>query len=139
MEKFASFIDLRGIKDTLSLHALKQEESYYLGIFLMGAYQDIMGDLHNLFGRVNEVHIFLDETETGGYYIEEVIEGNTIGKVLSWIQYIASDLEKRVKEQIDARVKEGQMKPREGVEFQKFYEDLLKSYTYVDFRKSEGN
>jgi len=105
----------------------------------MGAYQDIMGDLHNLFGRVNEVHIFLDETETGGYYIEEVIEGNTIGKVLSWIQYIASDLEKRVKEQIDARVKEGQMKPREGVEFQKFYEDLLKSYTYVDFRKSEGN
>ena len=137
--KICKFIDLRGIKDTLSLHALKQEESYYLGIFLMGAYQDIMGDLHNLFGRVNEVHIFLDETETGGYYIEEVIEGNTIGKVLSWIQYIASDLEKRVKEQIDARVKEGQMKPREGVEFQKFYEDLLKSYTYVDFRKSEGN
>src|SRR5678815_2494541 len=76
------FIDLRDVRDTLPLHELRQngngQEPYYLGFFLMGAYQDIMGDLHNLFGRVNEVHVFLDPDEATGYYIEEIIEGTTI-------------------------------------------------------------
>lgn len=130
--KVSKFIDLRDIKDTLPLHPLRPQEAYYLGFFLMGAYQDIMGDLHNLFGRVNEVHVFLDETEPGGYYIEEVIKGNDIAGVLSWIQYSSTDLEKRVKEQIDYRVREGIIKPREGVELQNFYEDVLHGYTYID-------
>lgn len=134
--KVSKFIDLRDIKDTLPLHQLRANESYYLGFFLMGAYQDIMGDLHNLFGRVNEVHVFLDETEPGGYYIEEVIKGNNIAGVLSWIQYSATDLEKRVKEQLDQRVREGAMKPREGVELQNFYEEVLHGYTYVDYEKA---
>ncbi len=133
--KVGKFIDLRDIKDTLALHTLKNQDTYYLGFFLMGAYQDIMGDLHNLFGRVNEVHVFLDETEPGGYYIEEVIKGNTIAGVLSWIQYSGTDLEKRVKEQIDSKVREGQIKPREGVELQKLYEEVLNGYTYVDHEK----
>ena len=133
--KVNKFIDLRDIKDTLPLHTLKPAEPYYLGFFLMGAYQDIMGDLHNLFGRVNEVHVFLDETEPGGYYIEEVIKGNNIAGVLSWIQYSATDLEKKVKEQLDAKVREGVMKPREGVELQNFYEEVLHGYTYVDYEK----
>jgi arginine decarboxylase len=101
----------------------------------MGAYQDIMGDLHNLFGRVNEVHVFLDETEPGGYYIEEIIKGNNIAGVLSWIQYSATDLEKRVKEQIDHKVREGVIKPREGVELLNFYEEVLNGYTYMDVEK----
>lgn len=130
--KVNKFIDLRDIKDTLPLHQLKPNEPYYIGFFLMGAYQDIMGDLHNLFGRVNEVHVFLDETEPGGYYIEEVIRGNNIASVLSWIQYSATDLAKRVKEQIDAKVREGAMKPKEGVDMQNFYERVLNGYTYVD-------
>ena len=133
--KVNKFIDLRDIKDTLPLHSFRSTDPYYLGFFLMGAYQDIMGDLHNLFGRVNEVHVFLDETEPGGYYIEEVIKGNNIAGVLSWIQYSATDLEKRVKEQIDLRVREGQIKPKEGVELQNFYEDVLHGYTYVDYEK----
>jgi arginine decarboxylase len=133
--KVCKFIDLRDIKDTLPLHTFKGQDPYYLGFFLMGAYQDIMGDLHNLFGRVNEVHVFLDETEPGGYYIEEVIKGNNIAGVLSWIQYSATDLEKRVKEQIDAKVREGLIKPREGVELQNFYEEVLYGYTYVDYEK----
>lgn len=91
-----------------------------------------MGDLHNLFGRVNEVHVFLDETEPGGYYIEEVIRGNTIAGVLSWIQYSATDLAKRVKETIDSKVREGLVKPREGVEMQNFYEGVMNGYTYMD-------
>jgi arginine decarboxylase len=133
--KVCKFIDLRDIKDTLPLHPIKGHEPYYLGFFLMGAYQDIMGDLHNLFGRVNEVHVFLDETEPGGYYIEEVIRGNNIASVLSWIQYSATDMAKRVKEQIDAKVREGALKPKEGVEMQNFYEELLQGYTYVDVEK----
>jgi arginine decarboxylase len=133
--KVCKFIDLRDIKDTLPLHTLKHQESYYLGFFLMGAYQDIMGDLHNLFGRVNEVHVFLDETEPGGYYIEEVIKGNNISGVLSWIQYSSTDLAKKVKEQIDSKVREGSIKPREGVELQNFYEEVLNGYTYVDYEK----
>lgn len=131
--KVCKFIDLRDIRDTLPVHALRNNEPYYLGIFLMGAYQDIMGDLHNLFGRVNEVHVFADETEVGGYYVEEVIRGNNIAGVLSWIQYSATDLEKRVKERIESRVKEGHLKPREGVDLQKFYEEVLHGYTYVDY------
>lgn len=133
--KVCKFIDLRDIKDTIALHSLKSGESYYLGFFLMGAYQDIMGDLHNLFGRVNEVHVFLDETEPGGYYIEEVIKGNNISGVLSWIQYSGTDLEKKVKEQIDQKVREGVIKPREGVELQNFYEEVLHGYTYVDYER----
>jgi arginine decarboxylase len=133
--KVCKFIDLRDIKDTLPLHTIKGMEPYYLGFFLMGAYQDIMGDLHNLFGRVNEVHVFLDETEPGGYYIEEVIRGNTIAGVLSWIQYSATDLEKKMKEQIEAKVREGLIKPREGVELQNFYEEVLHGYTYMDAEK----
>jgi arginine decarboxylase len=133
--KVCKFIDLRDIKDTLALHTLKPGESYYIGFFLMGAYQDIMGDLHNLFGRVNEVHVFLDETEPGGYYVEEVIQGNNIGGVLSWIQYSSTDLAKRVKEQIDAKVREGAIKPKEGVELQNFYEGVLNGYTYMDVEK----
>src|SRR5258708_13833503 len=81
--KVSKFIDLQDVKDTLSLHKLKPGEHYYLGFFLMGAYQDIMGDLHNLFGRVNEAHVFLDEDEESGWYIEETIEGSAIGEVLS--------------------------------------------------------
>jgi arginine decarboxylase len=137
--KVNKFIDLRDIKDTLPLHQLKKDEPYYLGFFLMGAYQDIMGDLHNLFGRVNEVHVFLDESEPGGYYIEEVIKGNNIAGVLSWIQWSATDMAKRVKEQIDLKVREGVIKPKEGVELQNFYETVLHGYTYVDAeRRAKG-
>ena len=77
-------------------------EPYYIGVCLMGAYQDIMGDLHNLFGRVNEVHVFLDEDEESGWYIEEVIEGSTVGSVLSMTQWDQPELIRLVKAQVDA-------------------------------------
>jgi arginine decarboxylase len=130
--KVCKFVDLRDVKDTLKLHALKDGEAYYVGFFLTGAYQDIMGDLHNLFGKVNEVHVFLDETEPGGYYVEEVIKGNNIASVLSWIQYSPAHIEQEVKGLIDRKVREGQIKPREGVELQNFYENVLQGYTYID-------
>jgi arginine decarboxylase len=133
--KVSKFIDLRDIRDTLPLHPLRKNDPYYLGIFLTGAYQDVMGDFHNLFGSLNEVHVFLDESEPGGYYIEEVIKGNNTAGVLSWFQYSATDMEKRVKELMDSKVREGVIKPREGVELQNFYEGVLHGYTYVDVTK----
>ncbi len=129
--KVCKFIDLRDISDTLNVHPLKDNEPYYLGFFLMGAYQDIMGDLHNLFGRVHEVHVFLDETEPGGYYIEEIIPGDSITKVLSLTQYSSDYLKKSIKSQIDQKVRESEIKPREGVDMQNFYDRYLKSYTYT--------
>ncbi|MGE0616674.1 MAG: biosynthetic arginine decarboxylase, partial [Bacteriovoracia bacterium] len=137
--KISKFVDLRDISDTIRVHNLKEGEPYYLGFFLMGAYQDIMGDLHNLFGRVNEVHVFLDETEPGGYYVEEIIPGNNIAEVLSMTQYSAEYLKKRVKIQIDAKVREGEIKPREGVELQNFYEGVLHGYTYAQMEKGHTN
>lgn len=132
------FIDLRDVRDTLPLHNLKtngngQLEPYYLGIFLMGAYQDIMGDLHNLFGRVNEVHVFLDPDEPAGYYVEEIIEGTTIGQALASVQYDENELKRRMKIQIDEAIKSDRMKPSEGMRLLDDYERGLKDYTYLTF------
>jgi arginine decarboxylase len=133
--KVCRFVDLRDIKDTLKVHPLRDGEPYYLGFFLMGAYQDIMGDLHNLFGRVHEVHVFQDETEPNGFYVEEVIKGTDIAGVLGWIQYTADTLERKVKMQIEERVRNGTIKPREGVDLQDFYETVLHGYTYIHYEK----
>jgi arginine decarboxylase len=129
------FIDLRDVRDTLSLHALSGEngtpEPYYLGFFLMGAYQDIMGDLHNLFGRVNEVHVFLDPDEPAGYYVEEIIEGNTIVQALGAVQYDENELKRQMKAQMDAAIKTDRLKPSEAMRLLDEYERGLKEYTYL--------
>src|SRR4051812_39600740 len=129
------FIDLRDVRDTLPLHALRQnghgQEPYYLGFFLMGAYQDIMGDLHNLFGRVNEVHVFLDPDEASGYYVEEVIEGSTIIQTLTSVQYDELELKRQMKAQIDEAIKSDKLKPSEGMRLLDDYERGLKEYTYL--------
>ena len=131
--KVNKFIDLQDVKDTLPLHALKPGEPYYLGIFLVGAYQDIMGDLHNLFGRVNEVHVFLDEDEEDGWYIEEEIAGSPIGEVLAMTQWESSDLGRMMKQQIDAAIKGDRLKPNEAMRLLDGYEKSLRGYTYLNF------
>jgi arginine decarboxylase len=129
------FIDLRDVRDTLPMHELKQngngQEPYYLGFFLMGAYQDIMGDLHNLFGRVNEVHVFLEPDEPAGYYVEEVIEGNTIIQCLTAVQYDEKELQRQMKAQVDAAIKSDRLKPKEAMSLLDDYERGLKEYTYL--------
>ena len=132
------FIDLRDVRDTLPLHELitngnGQQEPYYLGFFLMGAYQDIMGDLHNLFGRVNEVHVFLEPDEPTGYYIEEIIEGNTIVQTLAAVQYDENEIKRLMKVQVDEAIKSDRMKPSEGMRLLDDYERGLKDYTYLTF------
>ncbi|MCS7009383.1 MAG: biosynthetic arginine decarboxylase, partial [Chthoniobacterales bacterium] len=129
--KVSKFIDLQDVKETLPIHRLRPGEPYYLGIFLAGAYQDIMGDLHNLFGRVNEMHIFLDEDEDCGYYVEEVIRGSTVGQVLSLTQWDTRELARRMKAQTDAALKSDKLKPNEAMRWLDEYESTLDSYTYL--------
>jgi len=132
------FIDLRDVRDTLPLHQLNTNgdgklEPYYLGFFLMGAYQDIMGDLHNLFGRVNEVHVFLEPDEPAGYYIEEIIEGDTVIHSLTAVQYDENELKRQMKAQMDEAIKSDRMKPSEAMRLLDDYERGLKAYTYLSF------
>ncbi len=130
--KISKFIDLQDTKDTLPLHPF-DGKPYYVGIFLTGAYQDIMGDIHNLFGRVNEVHVFLDEDEECGYYVEETIQGNTIKDVLAMTQWDTHDLIARVKAQVDTAIKQDRLKPTEGMRLIAEYERGLKEQTYLTF------
>jgi len=131
--KVNKFIDLNDVRDTLPLHSIA-EDPYYLGVFLTGAYQDIMGDMHNLFGRVNEVHVFLDDDEDDGYYLEETIAGNTIGEVLLLTQYQPHDLVAKVKAQFDIAIKQDKMRPNEGMRLVADYERGLKEQTYLKLR-----
>ncbi len=131
--KVSKYIDLQDVRETLPMHELRNGEPYYLGIFLTGAYQDIMGDIHNLFGRVNEVHVFLDDDEDSGFYIEEEIPGQSIGEVLAMTQYDWRDLEKRMKTQMDAAIKADRLKPTEGMRLLQDFERGLKDQTYLTF------
>jgi arginine decarboxylase len=129
--KVSKFIDLQDVKETLPLHRITPGEMYYLGVFMVGAYQDIMGDLHNLFGRVTEVHIFLDEDEESGWYIEEVIEGSTIGEVLAMTQWDKVELMRLLKSQVDAAIKSDRLKPNDAMKLLSDYERGLHEYTYL--------
>jgi len=128
--QIARFIDLEDVKDFIALHPL-DGNPYYLGVFLTGAYQDIMGDLHNLFGRVNEVHVFLEDDEDDGFYIEESISGSSVSEVIEFIQYKENDLARAMKKKIDRATKDDLVKPREGTRLLDFYVGLLRGKTYL--------
>src|SRR5437588_177544 len=129
--RVCKFVDLQDVKETLPLHRVQPGEIYYLGLFMVGAYQDIMGDLHNLFGRVTEVHVFLDPDEESGWYIEEVIEGSTIGEVLAMTQWDKLELMRLLKAQVDQAIKTDRLKPNDAMKLLDDYERFLKEYTYL--------
>ncbi|MEM8867181.1 MAG: biosynthetic arginine decarboxylase [Verrucomicrobiota bacterium] len=129
--KISTFTDIEDIRHSLRLHPLNGKEPYYLGFFLVGAYQDIMGDLHNLFGRVNEVHVFLEDDEEDGFYIEDSIKGFTVNDVLGLTQYDGHLLTRQMKKQIDRATKADKIKPREGVHILDEYAAMLKGHTYL--------
>lgn len=129
--KVTTFTDVEDVRHTLRLHELKPKEPYYLGVFLVGAYQDIMGDLHNLFGRVNEVHVFLEDDEEDGFYIEDSIKGFTTSDVLGFTQYDGHILTRRLKKLIDRATKADEIKPREGTRILDEYAELLRGHTYL--------
>ena len=129
--RIASFVDTEDVRTTLRLHELEANQEYLLGVFFVGAYQDIMGDLHNLFGRVNEVHVFLEEDEENGFYIEDRIPGFSVNEVLGFTQYDGKMLVREMKKQIDQATKKDQIKPREGTRILDDYVQLLQSQTYL--------
>jgi arginine decarboxylase len=136
--KVSKFIDLKDVRHALPMHQLQPDKPYYIGCFLTGAYQDIMGDLHNLFGRVNEAHVFLDPDEECGWYIEETLPGNSIGQVLDMVQYHPVDLARRMKALVDDAIKADKLRPVEGMRLLAEYERGLQDPTYLKFPGTNG-
>ena len=128
--KIDQFTNGREITDVLPLHRLNGEP-YFLGIFLTGAYQDVMGDMHNMFGRLNEIHIFSYDDDPEDFYIEEIVKGSSVDDVMSVMQYNTRAMASDVKRRIDKHVAKGDIKPREGVRWTDFYENCLSGYTYL--------
>lgn len=127
--KVDRFIDLRDVKDVLELHA-PGESPYYLGMFLVGAYQEILGDLHNLFGDTNAVHVSLDDD--GSYVIDHVVEGDTVGEVLGYVQYSRRDLVTRVRLACEHSLRLGRISLDESRRLLKAYQRGLDGYTYLE-------
>jgi len=127
--KIDQFIDLRDVRNTLQLHPYKGEP-YYIGAFLIGAYQEILGDLHNLFGDTDAVHITVD-TE-GEYTIEEYVKGDTVREVLSYVQYNVDELLGKMRKDVERAVRAGKLSNNESRQFLKFYEAGLNGYTYLE-------
>lgn len=127
--KIDQFIDLRDVKSVLELHPLKPEEPYYLGMFLSGAYQEIMGNLHNLFGDTNAVHIQLAPK---GYSIEHVVKGDTMTEVLGYVQYDSEDLVESIRRQTEVAMRDRQISLQESQLLLQNYERSLSRYTYLN-------
>jgi arginine decarboxylase len=134
--KIDRFIDLRDVKRTLELHTLRPNEPYYMGFFLIGAYQEILGDMHNLFGDPNVVHVDLDEQ--GRPRLAHVVRGDRIQEVLSYVEYFEQDLLARLRRHIERSLEAGVMTLEESAMLQRRYEAGLASYTYLA-RESETN
>jgi arginine decarboxylase len=126
--KIHQFIDLLDVKDLLELHPLNPTEPYYLGMFLGGAYQEIMGNLHNLFGDTNAVHIKMSPK---GYQIEHVVKGDTMTEVLGYVQYHAEDLVESIRKQTEGALQDGRITLEESQRLLQNYEQSLSGYTYL--------
>ncbi|MBE7385378.1 MAG: biosynthetic arginine decarboxylase [Leptolyngbya sp. SIO1E4] len=126
--KINQFIDLRDVKSVLELHPLVQDEPYYLGLFLGGAYQEIMGNLHNLFGDTNTVHIHMTPK---GYQIEHVVKGDTMTEVLSYVQYDSEDLIENIRRRTEYALQDGTITIEEAQLLLQHYEHSLNHYTYL--------
>lgn len=127
--KIANFISTRYVSHDLPVHSLKQKESYYIGVFLVGAYQEILGDMHNLFGDTNAVHVSVDDK---GYSIDQVIDGETVAEVLDYVQYNPKKLVRTLETWVTKSVKEGKISVEEGKEFLSNYRSGLYGYTYLE-------
>jgi arginine decarboxylase len=127
--KIDQFIDLRDVRSTLELHPFNGQP-YYLGAFLLGAYQEILGDLHNLFGDTNAVHVSLDED--GEVNLDAVIKGDTVREVLHYVQYSADELASRMRKDVEKAVRTGKISLDESRQLLGFYESGLEGYTYLE-------
>ena len=127
--KIDNFISTRNISHYLPVHVLKPKDTYYIGVFLVGAYQEILGDLHNLFGDTNAVHVSVDNE---GYQIDQIIDGETVAEVLEYVQYNPKKLVRTVETWVTSAVKAGKISAEEGKEFLSNYRSGLYGYTYLE-------
>ena len=128
--KIDRFVSQRDVKRTLELHAITAQDEYYLAAFLVGAYQETLGDLHNLFGDTHVVHIrFHDD---GGWWIEEIVKGDTANKVLEYMEYDVADLHPGLARDCERAVREGRMTVAESQGIKRFYEGELNGYAYLE-------
>ena len=127
--KIDHFIDRRDVKDVLELHPLN-EEDYYIGIFLVGAYQEILGDLHNLFGDTHAVQVSLGPN--GGYLIDHVVAGDTVTEVLNYVSYNKDDLVAKLRRSTEVALRAGRITLDESRQLLRAYEDGLAGYTYLE-------
>ena len=127
--KINCFISSHGFSNAFPIHPIKNGESYYLGVFLVGAYQEILGDMHNLFGDTNTVHVSVHKD---GYEIEQIIDGETVAEVLDYVQYNPKKLVRNVETWVTRSMKSGKITPEEGREFLSNYRSGLYGYTYLE-------
>jgi arginine decarboxylase len=128
--KIDHFVSLRDVKRTLELHPLQDGEDYYLAAFLVGAYQETLGDLHNLFGDTHVVHIRLHDE--GGWWIEEIVKGDTANKVLEYMEYDVAELYPALARDCERAVRDGRMTVAESQSIKRFYENELNGYAYLE-------
>ncbi len=127
--KIANFVTNRNISHVLPVHPLRKDEPYYLGVFLIGAYQEILGDMHNLFGDTNAVHISVKD---GHYHIDQIFDGETVEEVLDYVQYNPKKLVRQLETWVTKSVKQGKISLEEGKEFLSNYRSGLYGYTYLE-------
>ena len=127
--KITHFISQQGVQSALPVHAVKPGEPYYIGVFLVGAYQEILGDMHNLFGDTNAVHISVYKDR---YEIDQIIDGETVAEVLDYVQFNPKKLVRNVESWVTASMKAGKISPEEGREFLSNYGSGLYGYTYLE-------
>jgi arginine decarboxylase len=128
--KIDRFVSLRDVKRTLELHPLRDGEEYYIAAFLVGAYQETLGDLHNLFGDTHVVHIRLHDE--GGWWIEEIVKGDTANKVLEYMEYDVEELYPALARDCERAVRDGRMTVAESQSIKRFYENELNGYAYLE-------
>jgi arginine decarboxylase len=122
------FIDREDVKTVLEVHPLKTDEPYFMGLFLNGAYQEILGDLHNLFGDTNAVHVRLGEE---GYHVAHVVKGDSVAEVLHYVQYSPEQMVERVRQQAERAFRTGQITLPQMRLLMRHYEESLGKYTYL--------
>ena len=129
--KISHYVSGESNKRSLRVHSLQSDHPYFFGIFLVGAYQDILGDAHNLFGRVSEVHIFSDPSEPHGYYIDKHIPGMSVQEMLSLVQYFPKDLERRMNQILKTKIASGDLRARDAVSLLDAYIEMFNEPTYL--------
>ncbi len=130
--RFTQYVSSNDDKKFIELHPLEPDAPYRLGIFLMGAYQDIMGDAHNLFGRVSEAHIYGSAEEEGNFWIEKVIPGTRVQDILAQVQYFPNDLQRRMQGLIKQKIESGTIRPKRGIEILDNYRASFDEETYLE-------